>query len=112
MGVIVGNQQILGCFYQGKKIYEAAPTVYINFIELSTKAYLGSMEVGFIQTGTSNGVPIMNVANYQENGKNYVENNVPAGYVHAIDGDGTWQDPVLAKNCPAFSTVGYYIKKV
>lgn len=112
MGVIVGNQQILGCFYQNAKIYEASPTVYINFIELSTKAYIGSMEVVFIQTGTSNGIPIMNVANYKENGKYYVESHTPAGYVHAINGDGTWQDHVLAKSCPAFSTVGYYIKKV
>ncbi|MCE6022599.1 hypothetical protein [Levilactobacillus brevis] len=54
----------------------------------------------------------MNVANYKENGNYFVESNVPAGYVHAINGDGTWQDPVLAKSCPAFSTVGYYIKKV
>lgn len=112
MGVIVGNQQILGCFYQGEKIYEASPVIYINFIELSTKDYIGSMEVAFVQTGTSNGIAIMNVANYQENGKNYVENNVPTGYVHAINGDGTWQDSILAKNCPVFSTVGYYIKKV
>ena len=112
MGMIINNKQIIGCFFQNKKIYEASPTVYINFIELSTKDYVGSMELLFLQTGTSNGIPIMNVANYQENGKNYVENNVPAGYVHAINGDGTWQDPVLAKNCPEFSTVGYYIKKV
>ena len=111
MSMIINETQILGCFLNGESIFEAPPTVYVNFIELSTKNYISSFEVGFVQTGTNNGVPVMNVANYQGTAGNYVENEVPSGYTHAIDGDNTWVDPVLAKSCPAFETIGYYIKK-
>lgn len=112
MGMVIGNQEIIGCVVGNKLVYEADPIVTINYVLKDTGESVGTYDIPFVKTGTADEKDVMNVSDSQDENGNYVaKGHIPGGYRGYVTGTGVWEDLNSAKNALPWSQLNYWVKE-